>query len=299
MMTRAESDLSSRRARLRRRATYASAIVAITLIVAKFFAYMMTDSVAMLSSLLDSTIDLIASLVTVFGVASALQPPDHDHRFGHGKAEPLAVLAQAAFIIGSSVLLGYTALDRFYHPQIIQNPTLGYGIMALAIVLTALLVQFQHYVVRRTSSIAIAADRLHYMGDLGINLTVIIAFALNQWTGVLWFDPAFGLVIAVWLTVTASRIAFNALNILMDKELPDAERERIRVVVEAHPAVRRLQNMRTRTDSDRAFMELYIEMDANMTLREAHGISDSIAEKVRKAFPGADIIIHQDPAGEA
>jgi ferrous-iron efflux pump FieF len=156
--------------KLRRRATYASAGVAVILIAAKLVAYLMTNSIAVLSSLLDSTIDLMAAGVTVFGVASALRPPDHDHRFGHGKAEPLAVLAQAAFIIGSSVLLGYTALNRFYHPGPIQNENLGYGVMVLAILLTGALVQFQYYVVRRTSSVAISADRLHYVGDLIITL---------------------------------------------------------------------------------------------------------------------------------
>jgi ferrous-iron efflux pump FieF len=282
---------------LRRRATYASVAVAVTLIATKLVAYLVTDSVAILSSLLDSTIDLMSSVVTVYGVASALRPPDHDHRFGHGKAEPLSVLAQAAFIIGSSVLLGYTALNRFYHPQEIQNEKLGYSVMALAIILTAVLVQFQHYVVRRTSSVAIAADRIHYVGDLGINIAVVVAFGLYQGTGLTWFDPAFALMIAAWLTFTASRIAFSALNILMDKELPDEDREKIKAIVENHPAVRGLHTMRTRTDSDRAFMELHVAMDAHMTLREAHVISEAISQEVRKAFPSADIIIHQDPEG--
>src|SRR3984885_5203201 len=145
--------------RLRRLATYASISGAVMLIGAKLTAWFVTDSVAMLSSLLDSTIDLLSSLVTAYGVASALRPPDREHRFGHGKAEPLAALAQAAFIVGSSVLLGYEALSRFYHPHEIQREAFGYGVMALAIVLTVALVEFQHYVIRRTSSMAIGADR--------------------------------------------------------------------------------------------------------------------------------------------
>jgi ferrous-iron efflux pump FieF len=283
--------------RLRRLATYASISVALVLIVAKLAAYFLTDSVAMLSSLLDSTIDLLASAVTAFGVASALRPPDHDHRFGHGKAEPLAALAQAAFIIGSSVLLGYEALSRLYHPHEIQREAFGYGVMALAIVLTIVLVEFQHYVIRRTSSLAIGADRLHYLGDLLVNMAVVVTFALHQWTGLSWFDPVFALLIAGGLIYSAYRIALHALDVLMDKELPDGERDRIKAIVCGHPSVRGIHDMRTRSDSDHVFMELHIEMDAGITLREAHEIAEAIEIAVSKDFPNADILIHQDPAG--
>jgi ferrous-iron efflux pump FieF len=283
--------------RLRRLATYASIGVAVVLIGAKLVAWFVTDSVAMLSSLLDSTIDLLSSLVTAYGVASALRPPDREHRFGHGKAEPLAALAQAAFIAGSSVLLGYEALSRFYHPHEIQNENLGYGVMGLAVALTAMLVWFQHYVVHRTSSIAIGADRLHYVGDLVVNIAVAVAFALHQWTGLNWFDPVFALAIAAGLTITAFRIAMRALHILMDHELPDEDRAKIKAIVEAQPSVHGLHDMRTRSDSDRAFIELHVEMEAQMSLRDAHMVSDVIMVEVRKVFPNADIIIHQDPAG--
>jgi len=283
--------------RLRRLATYASISVAIILIGAKLVAWFLTDSVAMLSSLLDSTIDLLSSLVTAYGVASALRPPDREHRFGHGKAEPLAALAQSAFIVGSSVLLGYEALSRFYHPHEIQNENTGYGVMALAVALTAVLVWFQHFVVHRTSSIAIHADRLHYVGDLVVNIAVAAAFALHQVTGMDWFDPVFALAIAAGLTFTAYRIAMRALHILMDHELPDEDRAKIRTIVEAQSSVHGLHDMRTRSDSDRAFMELHVEMDPQMSLRDAHAISDIIMVELQKAFPSADIIIHQDPAG--
>ncbi|MDP9127765.1 MAG: cation diffusion facilitator family transporter [Pseudomonadota bacterium] len=283
--------------RLRRHATYASVGVAVTLIGAKLGAYLVTDSVAMLSSLLDSTIDLMSSLVTVYGVASALRPPDYNHRFGHGKAEPLAALAQAAFIAGSSVLLSYEAINRLYHPHDLQNERLGYIVMGVAILLTGALVWFQNHVVQRTSSLAIKADRLHYIGDLVINITVIGSFALYQGTGITWFDPIFALIIAAGLTVTAFHIARHALDILMDHELPDNDRARIKAIVEAQDGVRGLHDMRTRSDSDRAFMELHVEMDPLMTLRDAHVVSDKIIQEVCRAFPGADIIVHQDPEG--
>jgi ferrous-iron efflux pump FieF len=283
--------------KLRRVATYASISVASLLILAKLAAYFLTDSVAMLSSLLDSTIDLLASIVTAYGVASALRPPDREHRFGHGKAEPLAALAQAAFIVGSSVLLGYEALSRLYHPHEIQREMFGYGVMVLAIVLTVALVEFQHYVIRRTSSMAIGADRLHYLGDLLVNLAVVVAFAVHQWTGINWLDPLFAIGIAGGLVYSAFHIAQHALNVLMDKELPEKDRQRIKDIVRAQPSVRGIHDMRTRSDSDHVFMELHVEMDPGITLRQAHEISEAIDAAVRKEFPNADILIHQDPAG--
>lgn len=296
MMEKAEL-LSIKNEKLRRRATYASVSVALFLIAAKLAAYFITDSVAMLSSLLDSTIDLLSSLVTVYGVASALRPPDREHRFGHGKAEPLAALAQAAFIVGSSVLLSYEALSRFYHPKAIENENFGYGVMVLAIALTLMLVQFQHHVIHRTGSIAIKADRLHYAGDLFINLAVMLSFGLQQWTGFTWFDPFFALLIAAALITTAIRIAQDALNVLMDRELPEEERSKIQSIVESVPGVRGMHDLRTRSDSDRIFIEMHVECAADMTLRDAHRVSDSIIKVIRKEFANADVFVHQDPEG--
>ena len=283
--------------RLRRMATYASISVAVILIATKLGTYFLTESVAMLSSLLDSTIDLLASLVTAFGVASALRPPDHDHRYGHGKAEPLAALTQAAFIIGSSVLLTYEALNRFYRPHEIKNETLAYAVTALAIVLTIFLIEFQRYAVRKTGSMAIGADRLHYTGDLVINLAVAASFALHQWTGSNLFDPAFAILIASGLTFTAFRIAMRALNVLMDRELPDEDRAKIIKIVESHPAIRGVHDLRTRTDSERIFIEFHLEMDGETTLRAAHRVDGAIIKSLKASYPNADILIHTDPAG--
>jgi ferrous-iron efflux pump FieF len=283
--------------RLRRRAAYASILVAILLIFAKLFAYFLTDSIAMLSTLLDSTLDLLGSLVTAFGIATALNPPDHDHRFGHGKAEPLAALAQAAFIIGSSVLLGYEALGRFYRPHTVHNDIIAYAVSGFSALAILALVGFQGRVVRRTRSLAIGADRLHYMNDLVINLAVIAAFALYDYFKFDWLDPAFALVIAAGLSISAYKIARRALDALMDKELPDAERDRIRAIVTAQPGIFGLYRMRTRTDSDRIFVELHIEMDGALPLRQAHQAGENVAAAIRQEFPNADILLHEDPDG--
>lgn len=283
--------------RLRRLATYASIVVATILIITKLGAYLMTDSVAVLSSLLDSTIDLIASMITAYGVASALEPPDREHRYGHGKAEPLSALAQSAFIIGSSILLGYEAISRLIHPQALQNEAVGYGAMALAIILTVALVVFQHLVVKRTRSVAIGADHLHYLGDLGVNLAVIVALALYQVTGITWFDPLFGIAIAGTLSAVAIRIALRALDMLMDKELGDEDRARIKNITMSNDAVRGVHDMRTRYDSDRVFIELHIELSPDLALALAHGVAEDVMAKIQVAYPHADVLVHLDPEG--
>lgn len=282
---------------LRRYATYASVAVAFVLIIAKLLAYLMTNSVAMLSSLLDSTVDLISSLVTVYGVASALRPPDHDHRFGHGKAEPLAALTQAAFIVGSSVLLIYQALSYIYNPHDIENQNVGYIVMALAITLTVGLVTFQRYVVRRTHSMAIGADRLHYAGDLLINLAVVAAFLLYRVTGIRLFDPLFAIIISCGLFYNAFHIVRDALRVLMDHELPDQDRAAILELVKAQSSVRGIHDMRTRSDSDRIFVEMHVELDGDMSVRVAHDVIDAIMDSIRNKYPNAEVIIHQDPEG--
>jgi ferrous-iron efflux pump FieF len=251
----------------------------------------------MLASLFDSAFDLVASVVTAYGVASALRPPDRGHRYGHGKAEPLAALAQAIFIISSSAVLAYEAVNRLYNPHDIQNEMIGYGVMALSIILTFALVSFQHHVVHKTHSLAIGADRLHYVGDLAINVAVVAAFALHQMTGQNWFDAVFAVAISSGLMVSAFHILKHSMGALMDAELPDQRRDEIRAVVLKQPGVCGVHDMRTRSDSDRIFIELHVEMDGNLTLLEAHDLSEKIVDAVRIEIPNADIVIHQDPAG--
>jgi ferrous-iron efflux pump FieF len=283
--------------RLRRVATYASLTVATLLIAAKLAVYLQSNSVTVLSSLLDSTIDLLASFVTMLGVASALKPPDRKYRYGYGKAEPLAALAQGAFIIGSSVLLGYESLRRLLYPEPPPQAALGYAVMLLAILLTSLLLVFQNYVVKRTGSMAIHADSLHYRGDLIINLAVIIALALGEITGNGRYDALFALVIALLLMAGAWRVARAALGVLLDRELPEIDRASIRRLVQAHPQVRGLHDLRTRTDGDRRFIEFHLELDGDLTLTAAHDITDRLEQELCQHFTNAEISIHQEPAG--
>ncbi len=296
-MIEAKATERPRHAGLMQGATIASVSVACVLIVAKFIAWLMTDSIAMLATLLDSVLDAAASLVNLYAVQHALSPADREHRFGHGKAEPLAGLAQSAFIAGSAVFLFVEAGRHIADPHALESGDLGLSVIALSIVMTVGLVLFQRYVIARTGSLAIKADRLHYKGDLLANASVAVAFFMSINLGWLWADPAFGLAVAVYILWSAWGIVRQSLDQLMDRELPAAERQRIRGVVMEHPDVRDMHDLRTRMSGQDVFIQLHIEMDATMSLLRAHEVADEVEHRVRGAFPGAEVLIHQDPAG--
>jgi ferrous-iron efflux pump FieF len=283
--------------RLRRLATYASVTVAALLISVKFAAWLETGSVALLSSLVDSLLDAAASLVTLVAVRHAMSPADREHRFGHGKAEPLAVLGQSAFITGSAMLLLAEAVRRLISPVPVENAPAGIAVMIFSIVVTIGLVLFQRHVVRRTGSIAITADELHYRSDVVLNLSVIAALVLGGALDLPILDPLFGAAIGVWIVYSAVRLARLSLFQLMDHELPDDEREKIRAIAQSHPEVAAAHDLRTRIAGPTAFIQLHIEMDGAMSLIRAHEISDEVEAKLRAAYPNAEIIIHQDPEG--
>lgn len=286
-------------ARLMKRATYASIAVATVLIAAKTAAWGVTGSVSVLSSLLDSLLDALASLVNLFAVHHALTPADREHRFGHGKAEPLAGLAQATFITGSAVLLLIEAGKRLQAPPPITDGAVGIAVMVLSIVLTIGLIAYQRRVVRATGSVAIGADRLHYASDLLLNSSVIVALVLSAWFDFRYADPIFGLAVGLYILVSALRIGRQSLDLLMDRELPDEQRAAIREIVLRHPEVRGVHDLRTRSAGLDIFIQLNIGLDADMSLARAHEISDAIEAELLAAFPNAEVMIHQGPEGVA
>ena len=289
--------LSAPPSRLMRVATYAAVGTALTLILVKAGAFVVTNSVSILSSLADSALDLLASLVNLWAVGHALTPADKEHRFGHGKAEPLSGLAQSAFVTGSAVLLIVEAISRFSNREQVVAGELGIGVMVFAIVATLALVSFQKYVVKRTGSVAIGADSLHYTGDLLLNLSVIVALALSTYGNVPWADPIFAIGIAFFLLWNASRIARQSIESLMDRELPVSERNTIKETVLRHPKVMGVHELRTRSSGVQTFIQLHMVLDPGLTLLEAHHISDEVELALIEDYPGADIIIHQDPEG--
>jgi len=283
--------------RLRRLATYASVAVATLLIAVKFAAWLETGSVALLSSLVDSLLDIAASLVNLVAVRHAMSPADREHRFGHGKAEPLAVLGQSAFITGSAMLLLAEAVRRLISPARVENPPAGIAVMIFSIVVTIGLVLYQRHVVRRTGSIAITADELHYRSDLVLNLSVIAALVLGSALDIPILDPLFGAAIGIWIVYSAVRLARLSLIQLMDRELPDDEREKIRAIAQSHPDVVAAHDLRTRVAGPTSFIQIHIEMNGTLSLIRAHEISDEVEAELRAAYPNAEVIIHQDPEG--
>ncbi len=283
--------------KLKRLTSLASVSVATILVLAKIAAYFYTDSIALLSSLIDSSVDVLASLITAFGVTKALQPPDRDHRYGHAKAESLVALAQAAFIVGSALFLSFEAIGRFAKPVPLAHTGLGHAVMIIAIVATAGLLTLQTYTVRRTGSQAIAADRMHYAGDILMNLVVMISMAAQDFFQQPWVDPLFALLIAAFLARGAFGIAGGALAVLMDAELPETDRLALFSLAASVPGVLGVHDLRTRSDSERPIIELHIEMDGQINLKDAHRIVEDVTAKIKTAYPKADVLIHQDPAG--
>ncbi len=283
--------------RLMRWATYASVSVACLLIASKFAAWLATDSVSLLSTLIDSILDAAASLINLVAVRHALEPADREHRFGHGKAEALAGLAQSAFIVGSAMFLLVEAGQRAFNPKLIAHTEIGYVVMVFSIILTAVLVIFQRYVVRRSGSVAISADSLHYQTDILINFSVIVSLFLASQMGLAWADPLFAVGIAAYIIYSAWQIGTEVFQILMDRELPDEDRQKIRAIALAEKGVTGLHDLRTRSSGTQVFIQLHLQMNGEMKLRDAHEIADVVELKISDAFANAEVIVHQDPDG--
>ncbi len=281
--------------RLMRLATYASITVAVILILTKLTAWLSTQSVSMLATLIDSSLDALASLINLLAVRHALQPADSKHRFGHGKAEALAGLGQATFIAGSAGFLVLEAFSRIIHPQPVGLIGVGIGVMVFSILATLVLLGFQRHVIRKTGSTAIKADEMHYRTDLMVNGSVIVALVLGHygWPG---FDPIFALGIAVYILYSSWHIAHEAVQHLMDQELPDEDRQRIMETVLKHPDARGMHDLRTRRSGTTCFIQLHLELDDKLPLIKAHRISDQVERELQALFPDSEIIIHEDPA---
>ena len=288
---------AKRKDHLVRLASYASVAVAATLIIVKLYAWHFTNSVSILSSLVDSLLDILASLVIVFAVHHALQPADREHRFGHGKAESIAGLGQSLFVIGSAFYLVYESIFRIFSPQAIQSSTIGIVAMLFSIFLSMALVSFQRYVIKVSGSVAISADSLHYKGDILLNGSVIVAIVLSVYFQWVLADPIIAIAIAGYIFYLACKIVQESLGFLMDRELPDEDRNRIKKAVLSHTEVEGIHDLRTRSSGRFSFIQFHLEIDGKKSLTESHRISDEVERAVQKHFPNAEILIHQDPEG--
>ena len=287
----------SARASLTTRAALAAVAAALLLLALKSYAAWRTGSVAMLGSLADTGLDLLASLVTLFAVRVAAIPADHDHRFGHGKAEALAALAQVVIISVSAIAIGWRAGGRLLEGQRTAEAEYGIAVSLIAIVVTLGLLTYQRSVVRRTGSVAIRTDAVHYQSDLLLNVAVIGALALDQYAGLPGADPLFGIAIALWLLWGAWRASSHALDQLMDKEWPEAKRRRLVEIAARHPAGRGIHDLRTRSSGTHDFAQFHLWLDPQMSVAAAHEVVEEIELALTEEFPGCDVLIHLDPEG--
>jgi ferrous-iron efflux pump FieF len=253
---------------------------------------------AMLGSLADSALDLVASMVVLLGVRIAAAPADHEHRFGHGKAEALAALVQVIIITVSAMFIGFRAVQRLLHGAETAQAELGIGVSVVAMILTMGLISYQRHVVSRTGSVAIGTDRLHYSSDLLLNGSVIAALAIDQYAGFRGADAIFGVLIALWLLWGAWSNSSHALDQLMDREWPDERREEFLAAAKEYPELAGLHDFRTRSSGTHYFAQFHVWVPADWTVQQAHDRLDRAEEALRARFPDTEILIHVDPEGQ-
>ena len=289
--------MSASRAFLTRSAALASIAMALFLAAIKLWAVWRTGSTAMLGSLADTTLDLIASFATLIGVWVAAMPADEEHRFGHGKAEALAAMFQVILIVLSAGAIAFRAVTRLIEGGRTEAAGDGIAVSVVAIVATLALLAWQRYVIRRTGSVAIRTDNVHYKSDLLLNLAVIAALAVDQYAGFAQADPLFGLGIAAWLVWGAWRASGEAVDNLMDRERPEERRLRFIERAARHPELSKLHDLRTRTSGHRDFAQFHVDLPPAMTVAEAHDVIERVEEDLCRAFPGLELLIHIDPEG--
>ncbi len=276
-------------------AAWAATLAATLMIITKLFAWIVTGSSSILASLTDSLMDVAASGINLIAVKISLTPADDEHRFGHGKAESLAGLAQAAFISGSSCLLILNGFSALVKGQTVEEPGLGIWVMVFSIIVTLALVTFQNHVVKRTGSVAIKADSLHYKSDIIMNLAVLVALGLSSF-GLGWADGLFAIGVGFYIMYSAWQIGKQSVDALMDKHLPKEDEKRILNTARNIDNVCGIHDLRTRQSGSTTFIQLHLELDDDLSLFEAHAKAEILEQALEKLYPDTDIIIHLDPA---
>lgn len=281
-----------------KKSTYFVLLSALLLILIKGLGWWLTNSMSLLASLLDSSVDFLASATNFALVRYAFKPADKEHTFGHGKAESLAALAQSAFIIGSAAFLFLNGIKSLMNPSEVVAPTIGAVVTLVSIVITVLLVSYQRWVIGQTQSQAVKADMLHYASDLLTNIAVLLALFLS-WSGFVYADALFAIMIAGYIAYSAVKIGFVAIQSLLDHALPEHDNARILAVASAPTQVLGIHDLKTRQSGPLKFIQLHLELPADMTLGQAHAIADQVEHQLRTEFSPAEVIIHQDPISEA
>lgn len=285
---------STREAR-QRRAARAAITVAVSLAIAKVITGLVVNSVAVLASAVDSLLDVFASTVNLVAIRIAHAPADDDHRFGHAKAEALATAAQALLIGGSAAYLLVEGGRRVFAPQAFNQPSIGLVVMGVAALASAVLVAYMRRVARATASSALLADATHYQTDVLANLAVLAGVALGWLAGITWIDGVLTIAVAFYVGASAFSLLRGATKVLMDAEIPDEERRRIVAVIEGfRDRVGGFHGLRTRSAGRRVFVEVHLELDADISLRAAHDVGLEVEHGIRGVLPSAHVLVHLD-----
>lgn len=280
---------------LMRKATFASIFTAIALIVLKFMTFVLTGSMAMLSTLLDSIQDSMTSFINFIAVKHATEPADKEHRFGHGKAQALGGAAQGIIIAIASFLLICESVSRLFNPKVITDIGLGIAITGIAIIATFFLVRFQKYVIKKTNSLSIKADMLHYEGDILMNVGVIVSMVLSYYLKWTFIDSLFGIAVGLYLLHVVYTILKESVGMLMDTEMPGFVRDEIKKIALSHKDVHEIYDLKTRQSGEDIFIQFCIRLDQELTLKRAHDITDELERQIRKVIPDSAVIIHPEP----
>ena len=278
-------------------AALAAVALSVALVGAKSWAWMLGGSAALLASLVDSVIDALISFTNFLAIRYAHRPADHDHRFGHGKAEGIAALAQSAFIAGSCVFVLLEAVRLLGQPKAVVAVDFGIWVLVAASLATIALTRYQDYAARQSRSLAVEADAAHYTGDVAVNLGVVGSLLAGKYLGWLWLDPVVALLVACWLLYSAQHIGTKAVNMLLDRELEDDTRNGIFTIIRETEGVEGLHDLRTRRSGNRVMMSFDIEVDPDLSLMAAHDISQNVEKRLLEKFPHAEVMIHMDPRG--
>lgn len=282
--------------RLIKSASYLAVAMALVIMLIKMYGWLYTDSQSIFASLVDSMLDISASFINLIAVRVSMFPPDDNHRFGHEKFEDLAVFSQSIFFFASCLFILFASCKALFFVETVENTDLGANIMYICIALTFILVCYQSFVVYKTKSIIIAADKLHYFSDFLTNIAVVITLHLSQ---DYWFlDPIAGILIALYI-IRGSYILFRrSIRNLADEEFPPEDKLKVLDIVRSHNGAKGVHELKTRYAGNKPFIQFHLEMDASLSLRAAHDIAEEIVDAIVKEFPLAEVIIHQDPEGE-
>lgn len=278
-----------------RRVTLAAVVVSLVLVGLKAYGWWLTGALSLLSALADSFFDVVMSTINFFALRYALKPADDEHRFGHNSMEDIAGLVQFSFICGSMLFVVFHAVQRISDPQPLVMPEYGAGIMAISLLLTSALVFYQRWIAKRTGSLIIQADSLHYLGDILMNIGIIGSLFIIAYTGLHWIDTVIAISVAIYIIREAFEIGIRAFDNLMDKEMPEEEKQTIVKMIQATDGLKGYHNLKTRYSGTKPFIQMHVELDKELSFKQAHDIAEALENALFKRFPHADIIIHQDP----